>query len=544
MSLQTISIVVGVTGHRDLRDEDIPALKKCVREELERILKEYPYSSVTMLSSLAEGADTLCAKVAIECGISLKCPLPMDIDEYRKDFEGSSLEEFNTLIDAADDVFVVRAGKSNPAKDNKVSAGEEAEYKLRDAAYRRAGVYVADHSSLLIALWDGSDAIPGGCGTAEIVDYALSISPAAEDDLTPVNTGAVFHVTTPRKKNNEAIPVTATLKENQPGILCEILGKIERFNRQASEAGEPESSHLLIEDSPDDSKEEELDMLYREADSLSVKKQKVYTGILRIISVISVILIVSYLLYDEGTMNGCLIVYGVCTAFYALVYRMVMKRNYHGDYLEFRALAELVRIQYYLYALGIEDNTFDYYSWTQKHDLSWIGKALQGVLIGEERSVKVSEAAVKRFWIDGQKQYHDKAKIRNGAKLRTMEKLTKAMIIALLCTWVVVLVLEYFFPSVMAGVVIGISIQSHFKILWGCISAVTVFAAGYYGKMSLERKSIDHARMSEMFECAARRYDTYPDERPELFRQLAKEEILENGNWVSYCRENKPDFTL
>lgn len=32
--------------------------------------------------------------------------------------------------------------------------------------------------------------------------------------------------------------------------------------------------------------------------------------------------------------------------------------------------------------------------------------------------------------------------------------------------------------------------------------------------------------------------------KSELFLTLAREELIENGNWVSYCLENKPDFSL
>ena len=71
-----------------------------------------------------------------------------------------------------------------------------------------------------------------------------------------------------------------------------------------------------------------------------------------------------------------------------------------------------------------------------------------------------------------------------------------------------------------------------------------MFVAGYYGKLSLERKSDDHEKMREFFAMASQRYDSDPDSRTELFRLLAREELIENGNWVSYCRENKPDFSV
>jgi hypothetical protein len=50
--------------------------------------------------------------------------------------------------------------------------------------------------------------------------------------------------------------------------------------------------------------------------------------------------------------------------------------------------------------------------------------------------------------------------------------------------------------------------------------------------------------MKHLFASAALQYDLDPQSRMELFRQLGREELIENGNWVSYCRENTPDFSV
>ena len=47
-----------------------------------------------------------------------------------------------------------------------------------------------------------------------------------------------------------------------------------------------------------------------------------------------------------------------------------------------------------------------------------------------------------------------------------------------------------------------------------------------------------------LFESAAQRYDCNPGEYELVFRELAREEIIENGNWMSYCKENRPTFNL
>ena len=112
-----------------------------------------------MLNSLAAGADTVCAQEALSLGMELVCPLPMEIDEYRKDFAGPEIEVFEHLIEQASDVFIAPA--TEPFMEG------------RDFRYREAGLYVALHSHVLLALWDGKPATPEGCGTAEVVSFML-----------------------------------------------------------------------------------------------------------------------------------------------------------------------------------------------------------------------------------------------------------------------------------------------------------------------------------------------------------------------------------
>ena len=74
---QIIPVVVGVTGHRQLRPEDRKALYESVCAELRALRETCPHSPLVMLNSLAEGADLLCARAAEELGIPLIAALPM-----------------------------------------------------------------------------------------------------------------------------------------------------------------------------------------------------------------------------------------------------------------------------------------------------------------------------------------------------------------------------------------------------------------------------------------------------------------------------------
>lgn len=210
-----IPIVIGVTGHRDLREQDIPRLRAAVRGELESLMASSPSSEFVMLNSLAEGADALCAQEALALGMRLACPLPRAADDYRRDFSGPALKAFDELVGQADEVFV--APDAEPAPGPEASAQE-----LLDHGYRQAGIYVATHCHVLLALWDGSPGEAGGCGTAETVGFAFQGGYAGAAPFASEGEGAVIHITTPRRShgtNLPEMPIEARLIEGRPDGL-------------------------------------------------------------------------------------------------------------------------------------------------------------------------------------------------------------------------------------------------------------------------------------------------------------------------------------
>ena len=151
---------------------------------------------------------------------------------------------------------------------------------------------------------------------------------------------------------------------------------------------------------------------------------------------------------------------------------------------------------------------------------------------------------VKAAWIDDQRAYHEKAAKRDGSKLSASNRVTQAMIICTTIVFLAITVLEYGFPDAMSSNVLGLELRAWGKILWGCLTAVVVFVSGYYGRLSFERKAFDHERMALLFDAAARRLGNAPDTYEAVFRDLAREEVIENGNWMSYCKEDRPTFSL
>src|SRR5438445_7431315 len=97
-----LPLVIGVTGHRDLRPTDHTELEEKVRSFFKQIREKYPHTPLTLLSPLAEGADRLVARVALKLGSRLIVPLPMRRELYERDFTtAASRAEFRELLESA-----------------------------------------------------------------------------------------------------------------------------------------------------------------------------------------------------------------------------------------------------------------------------------------------------------------------------------------------------------------------------------------------------------------------------------------------------------
>jgi len=206
-SLDRVPLVVGVTGHRDLRLQDIPALESQVGAVIQRLRNDYLGAStetpLVLISALAEGADRLAARVALANGMRLIAPLPLPCDEYRRDFEPGlkpgAAAEFDELLSQAASVPVMPF-----APGNSLEAIRSNEHK-RAEQYRAVGLFIVQHCDVLIALWDGDDKEMAAGGTAEVVSFKrrgipLSVSGSANFSLDGSEIGPVIHVLTPRIK--------------------------------------------------------------------------------------------------------------------------------------------------------------------------------------------------------------------------------------------------------------------------------------------------------------------------------------------------------
>ncbi len=154
---------IGVTGHRDLGDR-AAAIEGLARARLAEWWRAHADARFEVLSALAEGADRLVARLAVEMlAARLVVCLPMPREAYARDFAtAASQAEFEALLGQAlriDEAPLLSVGEAWR------DWSEE-----RNHQYAWAGAWVAAKCDLLIAIWDGKPARGTG-GTADVVAW-------------------------------------------------------------------------------------------------------------------------------------------------------------------------------------------------------------------------------------------------------------------------------------------------------------------------------------------------------------------------------------
>ena len=215
--------VVGVSGHRDLRADDLPQLRAAVTAILRQLAEHLPDSELRITAGMATGADLLVAQTALELGFGVDALLPMPLEHYAADFDPDSFALLKTLLahpEVSCHVLPLSAA----------SAESGAPIPDRDVHYAKLTQHLVRGCSLLIALWDGeSSPLPGG--TADTVlrylgvrtdrnkdDERLEFSEASPNADVPDR--LVYWIPTARAKSGSEDRGSAAAEAGSPCFLA------------------------------------------------------------------------------------------------------------------------------------------------------------------------------------------------------------------------------------------------------------------------------------------------------------------------------------
>ena len=526
----TVPIVVGVTGHRDIRTEDRDILY-CAVEKLLLVLREKcPHSGIVMLNSLAQGADQLCAEAALKLSIPLVAVLPMAQEEYEKDFSGEELLRFRTLCSAAEGCLIAPETEQAPLSPD------------RDFFYRQAGIYAAAHAHVLLALWDGKETAVPLCGTAETVRFALEGAYEPKNAIPLGGSCPVWHVQTPRSGTDGTADAGKVRFLGDEAAFAEVLARTDEFNGLAGNKAQPQRGLLPADREPDECLDR-MEALYEKADALSIRFAGQYRKLLAALAVISTVITVAFLLYDEAELHWMILVCGAMLLLAWILQRRGKRIAAQRRYLEYRMLAEGLRVQAFLRYAGRGGTVAEILPWSAKTEAGWVAAALNAC------AVAGAPAAVHRIrdvWVDQQRRYHQETIEHARRADEGSERIVGAALRISILLYLAVLVFETVWGGLLpfSREIPGAEkYRTLSKLLLGSISAAALFISNYYGRLSLARVTSDHAKMERFYQTVLDRIDRF-GETPGLLLLIAREELIENGSWCSYQRDNTADFSL
>jgi hypothetical protein len=542
-------LVVGVTGHRDLREEQVPALRAQVHAFFLDLHRRYPGLPITLLSPLAAGADQLVTDVARGLGVRVVAVLPVPAAMYRTDFDDPASQALYDqqlgdvemlelpLLHANDADAVARAGHS------------------RDLQYAQVGIFVSSHCHILLALWDGE---PSGLlgGTAQVVAFHLQGSmPEAIDrrQSATVTLGLdeetlVHHIPTGRRGGGPAKGAARWLvsgdaqpsQTDLPASFDLVFRRHAEFLADLGRNGE-DVALALAKDGSDCP----IQRQFVAADWLASTFRRRVGRVLLATYLVTGLMGFAFIAYSDILMQDLMLyVFLGLFATGVAINALAQRREWHRKYIDYRALAEGLRVQSYWRRAGIIDSSrpsFAHDNFLQKQDveLGWIrnvmrGASIEGMLVpvaGDRDGID----AVVREWIGGPASPGQLDYYRDTSRRRAVQH-GRSQWLASICLW--------------AGIGLSLLLAVFARMLDGQVQNLMVAAMGLlsvaaavheaYAYKKADKELIKQYRfMARIFSAAQRRLAACrgDEDRRQILRTLGEAALAEHAEWTLMHRE-------
>jgi hypothetical protein len=542
-----IPILVGVTGHRDLRPEDFPALKHALQTRFHKLKADYPSTPFVLLTSLAEGGDQLAAEVASGIsGFELAAVLPTNAADYEKDFdEETSRSAYWALLSRSARTIVCEG-----------NVGES-----REDQYFVAGEYIARNAQILFAVWDGISkretddgefAIPRG-GTADIVRIAGAGVRSVAQLALPEPT-IVEHVFALRRQSPADVVAAnaakiGTIEEmssdsHQPAtrIIRDTLTAIERFNQHAARLDSTIRGDLLGQHV-----EEVADAVatFEKADRLASQMQMQRWNAIRLIAVLMFFSALSQQVYSGpdmrwGWLAGHLAIATLAFAAYWFFFTGKSRRD--QNYLDWRGLSEGLRVHIFWTICNLKEQVADLYFAEDRDELAWLRQAIRNVaLLTAGNAANDHLALAGKRWLISQRDYF----VRNARKAEIWDNIVEcgagiALIAGILVTIVTLAADLWGTKQYCLNLLV--------LVAGGCfLAAATIKAAGDQIGHS-ERKS-RYRLMGEIFDLAVKKFDArhesgHTEGCRKILLEAGREALAENVSWLRLHRRRRFEISL
>lgn len=570
---------VGVSGHRDLDPAELPHLREAVTQFVRQLKEHLADTGLRLIVGMAEGADLLVARTALELGVDVEAVLPMPLASYAADFEPETLASLKELL-RHPQVRCVELADGSPRHDPPVQHSPAE----RDAMYAHLTNTLIRRSSLLLALWDGKvSRLPGG--TADTVLRFLGMrsdaTPGAanvefvEGGDEPDGERLVYWTPTARSGTGSAagnLPpcylsgggdTVLQVSRAMPVKLRQQLHELNAYNlefRRLVQAGQVMPRHGLMGDLPGSISPGELSLLadidaqYSKADALAVYYQRRSDRLFHLFGLMACAMGLAYLTYERLTESPLLLIGYLAILLTSLaVYYVLQGKRWFGKHLTYRALAETLRARFYLRLAGADQRVdavevLALSGIDRFHGFGWITFVIKGVEPADLRGQPFREVDpqqvrhAEQAWIDSQYAYFTRKVARLERASRRVKHMRQALFIAIL----LVISVLFIFPEPLRHIRMGLGVPLR-NVLTFSMGALAVLLGVWelhQDKMATRELLWQYRNQLSHFSRARTllgRLSTSA-RRSDVLAELGKDSLMESYLWAihRYHREHEP----
>ena len=398
----TVPFFVGVIGHRQLREEEIPRLQQEFDSHIKSLLASLKLTKIIVLTGNAEGADRIPQASQYREHFSICAVLPFAREEYVRDFPSQNQRAaFEDSLNQSNYIVI-----TPNAPTGEVAA------TARDKAYQECARWISDNSNLLIGFWDGLE--PRGIGgTSDTVSYRTS----------DVYTKTFVHESESGFLHIKASNGERNFKEN-----CSCAGHKAVSTRHVKFLDELDNLNSHIEQSEPASENDQLKLFFNKFDTSASTLQTRFNR--RTVSLFAcAFLTLQFAFIQQQTFSllwlslSALAMTITITLWWSL-WRLRIKSAYET----LRFVAELLRIQIWWNECGVKMNAF--YDNVEYHDIrdstySLLKNVFLYAKISQPEIGQVTTQAARESsenpeseWIEGQIRYLTGSKTKAGAIAR------------------------------------------------------------------------------------------------------------------------------
>jgi hypothetical protein len=555
-------LIVGVTSHRNIAASEIEPIRQRVRDFLSLLKRECPTLPLVALSALAEGGDQLFASEALAVNARLVVPLPLPKDLYLDDFTDPAVRhQFEALCDKAE---IVRL----PLLKGHSRTDIESHGQARDRQYAKAGAFIASHCHILVTIWDGKDSGRLG-GTAQIVKYYLSgAMPGlierhreARHVLAGGDEHLLYHIVCAREGADATVaPGLSAMQtmwrtgdtlsyESEPPAEFRLMFKhMAEFNADCDNYGADITAAARAHHDAAPQTPENVEHLFRCADWLAIHFQRRVLLALRSTYAVAALMGIAFAFYAHlSAQNNLIYLFLLLFASGGFIAILARRRDWHRKYLDYRALAEGLRIQSYWRRAGIStssDHEFAHDNFLQRQniELGWIRNVMRAVgLHPPAKPLPDALANVIAEWVgesgkSGQLYYFERKTLERTGLHHITETIGSISLWGGIAISVFLAVFALRLPE---------STKTTLVLIMAVLSIMAAVREAYAYRKADKELIRQYRFMQRIFSSARAALDRTgePTEQRDILRSLGDAALTEHAEWTLMHRERQVEHS-